>query len=202
MAGGPLAVTSGMTQRLVLASTSAARRALFDQVGLLYEAVAPGVDEPLDEALGGVQQARSLALRKAEAVAARHPEAIVVGADQVLVVEGRSFGKPENEAEARDQLAMLAGRSHSLVTGIAVIAPGDEAIVEHEESRLTVRTMSAAEIAAYVATGEWQGCAGSYRLEGKGLALFERIEGDHTNVLGLPMPRVLTILRRLGVGLF
>lgn len=188
--------------RLVLASTSPARRALLAQVGLAFEAEAPGVDEPLDRTGPAAAQVRGLALAKARAVAIRHPDAIVVGADQVLAFEAEVWGKPAHEAEALAQLSRLSGRTHSLVTGLAVIAPDREPIVEHEESRLTVRGLSPAELRAYVATGEWRGCAGGYRLEGRGLALFERLEGDHTNVLGLPMPRLLGHLRALGIPLF
>lgn len=187
---------------LVLASTSCARRALFDQVGLAYEAVSPGTAEPLERLADPVAQARAFALEKALAVAARRPEAVVVGADQLLAFEGEAWGKPEDEAQALSQLSRLCGRTHALVTAVAVVAPGREAWVAHEESRLTVRALDEAERRAYVATGEWRGCAGGYRLEGRGLALFERIEGDHTNILGLPMPLLLTRLRALGIPLF
>lgn len=191
-----------MTRPLILASTSPARRALLDQVGLRYLAIPPDVDERLDAPAAPVDTARLLALRKAQAVAARHPDAIVVGADQVLDLDGESLGKPPDARAAFEQIRRLVGRPHELVTALAVVVPGDAPIVEHEVSRLTVRPLSDDEVRAYVATGEWQGCAGGYRLEGRGLALFERVEGDHTNVLGLPMPRLLTILRRLGVPLF
>lgn len=187
---------------LVLASTSPARRALLDQVGLSYEAVSPEVVEVLDREAPALDQARSLALQKAQAVATRRPEAIVIGADQVLEVDGRSFGKPESAEQALAQLRLLNGRTHALVTAFAILAPGRAPVVDEEVSRMTVRALSEAELQAYVATGEWHGCAGSYRLEGRGLALFERLEGDHTNVLGLPVPRLLTHLRALGVPLF
>ncbi len=186
---------------LVLASTSPARRALLEQVGLAFSCEAPGVDEPLDPAADPVAQARDLALRKASAVAARHPDAIVVGADQVLVLAGRALGKPKDEAEARTQLGAMSGRCHALVTGVAVVGGG--ALWQgHEETRLQVRPLAPAEIDAYLSTGEWRGCAGGYRVEGRGLALFEKIDGDWTNVLGLPMPLLLGELRRRGVPLF
>jgi len=186
---------------LVLASTSPARRALLEQVGLAFRAEAPGVEERLDPAADPIAQARDLALRKAQAVAQRHPGALVVGADQVLVLGGRALGKPADEAEARAQLRSMGGATHALVTGVAVVGPGGT-FQGHEETRLTVRALAAAEIDAYLATGEWRGCAGGYRVEGRGLALFERIDGDWTNVLGLPMPLLLGELRRRGVPLF
>jgi septum formation protein len=187
--------------RLVLASTSPARRALFDQIGLHYEAVSPQVDEILELEGDPVAQARELARAKAAAVAARFPDATVVAADQVLAFEGEVWGKPATAEDALRQLQRLAGRTHALVCGVAIFTPR-ERIVEHEETQLTMRALSPAELDAYVRTGEWQGCAGAYRIEAKGLALFERIVGDYTNVLGLPMLRVLSHLRRLEVPLF
>lgn len=184
---------------MVLASTSPARRELLDRAGIVFETEAPGVDEVLVRDAPGVQQARALALAKARAVAVRHPGRVVVGADQVLVCDGRTFGKPADEAAARAQLGMLAGRTHALVTAIAICAPGRESVVDHEETHLTFRALTEADVRAYVATGEWQGCAGGYRVEGRGIALFERLDGDWTNVLGLPMPRLLGHLRVLGI---
>lgn len=191
-----------MSLPVVLASTSPARKALLAQVGLTFEAVSPGVEERLDRNASPEGQARSLALQKAEAVAARRPDAIVIGADQVLATAEGAFGKPADAADARGQLARMAGRTHRLISAVAVLAPGLDPWVAHEETRLTVRALLPAEIDAYVATGEWEGCAGGYRVEGRGLALFERIEGDWTNVLGLPMPLLLGRLRELGVDLF
>ena len=185
---------------LVLASTSPARRALLEQVGLRFVAEAPEVAEALDPAGDPVEQARALALAKARAVAARRPDALVIGADQVLVLEGRVLGKPADEVDARAQLARMAGRRHALITAVALV--GDGIWQGQEKTTLQVRPLTGGEIDAYVATGEWRGCAGGYRLEGRGLALFERIEGDPTNVLGLPVPLLLGELRRRGHPLF
>ena len=187
---------------LVLASTSPWRRGLLTQVGLEFEAVAPETPEPLEEGGDPIEQAERFASEKARAVAAIRPDSIVVGADQVLEFEGRSYGKVETAAEALEALRRLAGRTHALVTAVSILAPGRPEWRGREVSRLTMRALSEAELTAYLATGEWEGCAGCYRLEGRGLALFERIEGDHTNVLGLPVPMLLTQLRTLGVPLF
>lgn len=188
--------------KIVLASTSMARRALLDQLGLEYEAVSPDVPEPLERERDPYEQARSFAMAKARAVARLRSGSIVIGADQVLEFEGGAYGKVDRPEAALSILRRMAGRSHVLATAVCVIAPGGAEWCGLEVSRLTMRTLSEAELAAYVATGEWEGCAGCYRLEGRGLSLFERIEGDHTNVLGLPVPLLLSHLRTLGVPLF
>jgi septum formation protein len=193
-----------MTSRIqiILASTSEARQALLRQVGLAFEAVSPDVPEPLERLRDPAAQARRFARDKAAAVAQRFPGRIVVGADQVLSLDGEAWGKPADAEAAFDQLSRLSGRRHTLVTAIAIADGAGGFVEDAEETELTVRSLSEAELRAYVATGEWHGCAGSYRLEGRGLALFEAISGDPTNVLGLPMPRLLTHLRALGVPLF
>lgn len=199
------ASTSGRRQvipPLVLASTSSARQHLLRQAGLPFEALAPEVEEYLDAGGDAATQAMGLARLKALAVATRRPEAIVIGADQVLNVDGLVLGKPVDAAAARAQLARLSGRQHALVTGLCVVSPQGLVQVTSERTTMTVRALRDEELDAYVATGEWRGCAGSYRVEGQGIGLFERLDGDWTNVLGLPMPALLTILRGLGVPLF
>ena len=191
-----------MSTRLVLASTSVQRRALLFQAGLVFEAVDPAVPEPLERFADPLMQARAFARSKALAVASRHPDAIVIGADQVLSFEGEAWGKPADAQVALEQLQRLTGKTHVLLTAVAICGPDGSLFESHAESRLTVRDLTPQEQQAYVATGEWRGCAGGYRLEGRGLALFERLEGDHTNVLGLPMPLVLGRLRAMGVPLF
>jgi septum formation protein len=186
---------------LILASTSPARRAIFDALGLRYRAVAPEFEERHDPALSPVELVQTLALGKARAVAARHPGALVVGADQVAAFDGQVWGKPADEAAARAQLQRLRGRTHELVTGVALVGPGLEK-VEHEVAHLTVFRLTDAEVDAYLRTGEWQGCAGSYRVEGRGLAIFSEIRGDLNTVRGLPMTRLVRMLRDAGVRFF
>ena len=184
--------------RLILASTSAARRTLLARVGLEFEAVSPGIDEPHGPSLAPADVARALALAKARAVFGRHPDAIVIGADQVVAFEGRCFSKAADLSEARENLRRMSGKEHVLLSAVAVVdASGETAFVE--EARLTLRTLSLDERERYLATGEWEGCAGGYRIEGRGLALLERIDGEHTTILGLPMPRLLTVLASRGV---
>jgi septum formation protein len=187
-------------QPLVLASTSPARQALLRALGIPFLAVAPGVDESLPRGTGVEEAVRLLAERKARAVASLHPEALVLGADQLGEVDGRLLGKPANRDEARLQLRALSGRTHRLVTGVCLVGSGQEATVI-EEARLTLFALREAEVEAYLDTGEWEGCAGGYRVEGRGQALFARIEGDRTCVQGLPMQVVVRLLRGRGVAL-
>jgi septum formation protein len=185
---------------LVLASTSPARRALLGTLGLPFLAVAPGVDESFAEGTPVEDVVRMLAERKARAVAARYPEALVLGADQLAEVEGRLLGKPSGRAEARAQLLALSGKSHRLLTSVCLLGEGREETVV-DEARLTLFPLSDAEVEAYLDTREWEGCAGGYRVEGRGQALMERIEGDRTSIQGLPMQVVVRLLRARGVPL-
>ena len=185
---------------LILASTSPTRRQLMDSLGAPYRAVSPDFDEHLDPSVPPAELAEALALGKARAVAVHHPSAIVIGADQVVAFEGEIWGKPKDDEEARAKLERLSDTTHELITGLAIVF-GETRVVEYDVTRMTLYRLDPAEIRRYVATGEWEGCAGGYRVEGRGRALFSRIEGDWSNVLGLPMLRLIRILRELGVEL-
>lgn len=187
-------------RRLVLASTSPARKALLAALGLPFEAVAPGVDESVADGTGVEEAVRLLAERKARAVAARFPDALVLGADQLAESAGRLLGKPASRQEARLQLRGLAGRTHRLLTGVCLVGRGREETVV-EEAQLTLFPLSEEEVEAYLDTGEWEGCAGGYRVEGRGQALFETLVGDRTCIQGLPMQAVVRLLRGRGVSL-
>jgi septum formation protein len=186
---------------LVLASTSSARRGLLSALGLTFEAVAPDFEEHLDPAVPPGRLVEALSLGKAQSVAKRHPDAIVIGSDQICTFGGEIWGKPKDRADAAAKLAQLAGRTHTIVTGLAVLAPGFEH-VEHELSHLTVFPLSDAEQQAYLDTDEWVGCAGGYRIESRGLALFSDIQGDLHTIRGLPVTRLLRVLRALKQPLF
>jgi len=186
--------------RLVLASTSPARRALLDALGVSYTAEAPGVEEEVPAGTPVEAAVRMLALRKARAVATRHPDALVLGADQLAEVDGRVLGKPGSRDEARLQLGSLLGRSHRLLTAVALVGEGDEQL-ELDVVTLRFHPVSADELERYLDTGEWQGCAGAYRIEGRGQALVDALEGDRTSVQGLPMLPVVRMLRARGFPL-
>ena len=184
---------------LILASTSTYRAALLARFGLSFRSIAPRVDEDDWKARGlaPAELARTLAAAKALSLAEEFPDAAILGGDQLVAVGGEVLGKPGDAQGARRQLVRLAGRTHELVTAIAVWADGN--IYEHVDiARLTMRDLSAAEIARYVEADLPTDCAGSYKLESLGVALFERIEAaDHSAITGLPLMALSGILRRL-----
>lgn len=192
---------AGLYDELLLASTSPARRTLMDGLGLPYRAVPPEVDEVVAESTPVIQAVALLAERKARAVASRFPRALIIGADQLVSLDGKAVGKPPDEAAATRQLEALSGRMHEIVTGITVVGPG-YLVTEVDVARMFVRALEADEVRGYVKTGEWHGCAGGYRVEGRGQAIFSRIDGDRTSVQGLPMQRVVRLLREAGVRFF
>ncbi len=192
-----------MIRELILASTSESRRLLVEGLHIPFRVEAPDFDEAHPAGVRPSDLAETLALGKARAVALRFPEALVVGADQILICETRTFRKPENVTEAREQLVFLRGKSHLLITGLAVLCEKTHELrVDHEVARMTMRYLGDEEIDSYLATGEWRGCLGAYRVEGEGIKLFQRIEGDLNAVRGLPLVRLCNALRDFGVPLF
>lgn len=186
---------------LILASTSSARRALMSSLGLPFNAVAPKVDEHVPSSVSVEQTVLQLAEKKARAVLERFPNALVIGSDQLVSLDGRALGKPADATAARAQLSSLRGRSHDILTAVCVVSRGFFAL-EVDVAKLSVWMLSDAELDAYVTTNEWEGCAGGYRIEARGQGLFERIEGDRTSIQGLPMLRLTRMLRGAGVNLF
>jgi septum formation protein len=174
---------------LLLASTSPYRRAQFERLGLQFDSCAPGVDEGAwkDRGLAPRDLAAALALAKAEAVARRFPRAVVVGGDQVVALGPTLLGKPVTPEAALRQLLLLAGRVHELWSAAAILGPGRRA-VHVERAALSMRALPEAALSSYVAADQPLDCAGSYKLEARGIALFERIEcADWTAIEGLPL---------------
>lgn len=186
---------------LLLASTSSGRRALMEGLGVAFRAVAPGVDEDVPPGTSPQHAVAMLAERKARAVFDRFPRALVIGSDQLVSLQGETLGKPENEAAARKQLGSLRGKTHEIFTSVCVIGAGFLQ-TEVDTAKLSVLPLRDDELEGYVATGEWRGCAGGYRVEARGQALFERIDGDRAAIQGLPMQRVTRLLREAGVKFF
>ena len=195
------------TPVLILASASKARRAVLEGAGLRFETRIAGVDEAAikeaaqSEGISADQAALILADAKAERVARSAPDALVIGADQLLVCDGAWFDKPPDMAAARTHLQRLRGRRHELVTAL-VCHRGGQRIWQHvAKPRLTMRDFSEAFLEAYLAAeGEaLLSSVGAYRLEGHGAQLFDVIEGDQPAILGLPLLPLLGFLRQHGV---
>ena len=185
---------------LILASTSRYRRELLMRLGIPFECQPSGIDEEKFKAdgIGPVELARTLATEKALKLVITHPLATIVGCDQVVDVEGRILGKPGTLEAAVEQLSLLSGRSHRLVTAVCVWHEGQ--IYTHVDlTTLTMRPLPTDAIARYLAADQPLDCAGSYRLEARGIALFERIESDdHTAIVGLPLIALTSILMKCG----
>jgi septum formation protein len=191
---------------IVLASRSAARVALLKAAGVSFTALPSIIDERAVEAplvakgAPAAEIAAALAEKKALDVGGRSAGALVIGADQTLSCNGRRWSKPANAAEARRQIAELAGRTHELHSAVAVVRD-DKAVWRHvETARLTMRPLTNAAIDAYLAEAgdAAQRSVGAYQIEGPGIRLFEKIEGDYFTVLGLPLLPLLLYLRGEG----
>lgn len=190
---------------LMLASKSAARRAVLEAAGIPIEIEPADIDERGIEARASAQGpgmvAALLAREKARAVSGKHPGRMVLGADQTLALGQRRFSKAPDRAAAREQLSALRGATHSLYSAAAVMR-GGTALFEHvDAAHLTMRSFSDAYLDSYLdAVGDKAlSSVGGYQLEGTGIQLFERVEGDHFTVLGLPLFALLNWLRNAGL---
>ena len=187
--------------RIVLASTSRYRRELMDRLGVEYEAVAPDYEEEHALGLPPDRLVVELAVRKARSLEGRFPGALILGSDQVAEIDGEVLLKPGTAARARAQLARLSGRTHRLLTGVALVAAGSERVLTAlDVHRMRMRHLAPEQVSAYVERDEPVDCAGSYKVEKLGIALFEAVEGkDFTAVIGLPLTRVVALLETFGV---
>lgn len=187
-----------MTLRVILASQSPRRRELLALVGIDHEVLPADINEDVRAGEQAVPYTERLAREKAAAIAAKHSEAYVIAADTTVVVDGDILGKPVDQADARAMVKRLSGRSHTVCTGIAVAHGGRiESAVEQVE--VTFRSLSDAEIAAYVETGEPMDKAGAYGIQGWGATIVERVDGDYFSVMGLGLRRLVELFERHGV---
>lgn len=185
---------------LVLASTSPYRKALLERLGLPFRCRAPQVDEEAlkDEPIGPRALAERLALAKASSLRADEPGATLIGGDQLVSCRGRILGKPGSVEGAIDQLALLSGRTHELITALALWHEG-QSYLHTDVTTLSMRPLERGEITRYVLADRPLDCAGSYRIEARGITLFDRIEScDHSAIVGMPLIALTTLLRELG----
>ena len=188
--------------RLVLASASPRRLDLLARIGVVPDAVVPA---DIDEAPGKGELPRPHALRlaaeKAAAVAALEPGALVLAADTVVAVGRRILPKVEDEQTLRKCMAMLSGRRHRVMTGVAIAAPGQKLRTRLVETTIAMKALSADEIDYYAGHGEWRGKAGGYALQGYGEVYVRRIGGSYSNVVGLPLAETRHLLKAAGYAL-
>ena len=178
---------------LVLASTSPQRRAILEQLRIPFIAVAPSYVEHDPPDADPIELVRAHAVGKARSV--HRPGDVTLGVDTTVHAGGRVYAKAADEHEAAAMLRELAGRTHAVLSGLCLLDDAGEA-VDHTETLVTFRAADHAAIAAYVASGEWEGRAGAYAIQGLGGRLVERIEGDYLNVVGLPGALLLNLLER------
>jgi septum formation protein len=184
--------------RVVLASASPRRRELLNLIGIAHEVRAANIDETMRAREAPRHHAERLAREKASADARRDPDLITIGADTIVVINRKVLGKPANTDEAARMLALLSGREHLVITAVAV-SRGKKLRSAVEEVRVKFRRLREDEIDAYIATGEPMDKAGAYGIQGYGATIVERIEGDYFAVMGLPLVRLVGLLRDVGV---
>lgn len=175
---------------LVLASRSLQRRAILEQLNIDHEVLPVDVDEL--SAGQPDEVACTNALAKARVAALQRPHSTILGVDTIVALDGEIIGKPPSEEAAAAVLRRLAGRTHAVVSGLALVSPRHTQVV-HEATEVTFRRLDDAMIATYVATGEWRERAGGYAIQGQGAALVRRIMGDYLNVVGLPVALMLDL---------
>ena len=171
---------------LVLVSASPQRRAILAQLGVEFEVLEPNVDELAAGEPSAVVVEN--ALRKARGVRSETAAGrLLLGVDTTVVLDGRIYGKPRNSADARASLEALAGRWHEVWSGLALVRERAKPLTAVAMTRVHFRALAPADLDWYLASGEWRGRAGGYAIQGRGAALIERIEGDYSNVVGLPV---------------
>jgi septum formation protein len=186
------------TPRVILASASPRRRELLALVGIPHDVQPADIDESYRDGEEAAEHAARLAREKAATIAKRHPDAVVIAADTIVLIDGLVLGKPRDEADAERMLAMLGGETHVVLTAVAV-AHGGDMRSGVESVRVTFRPLTRERIRAYIATREPMDKAGSYGIQGYGATLVERIDGDYFAVMGLALARMIDLLAELGV---
>jgi septum formation protein len=190
-----------LNTKIVLASASPGRAALLKQLGITFHVARSDIDEKLNATEDPRRQALDLSREKAAAAAAKYRNAIVIAADTLGLFEGEVIGKPTDAADAGRMLKRLSGNIHTVITGLTVTDTGSgKTISSCVETRVHIKELSDDEIAAYIKTGEPLNKAGAYGIQGLGGALVDWIEGDYSNVVGLPLSCLAGILKDFGIS--
>jgi septum formation protein len=188
-----------MMEQVILASQSPRRRELLERMGLPFQIIVPDIDEAMDRPLPPHELVETISAEKAKAVACQvGPDAIVIAADTVVALDGQLLGKPADRADAARMLSALSGRQHQVYTGFTVLR-GEQRITRSEETLVTFRPLTPAEIEQYIATGEPMDKAGAYGIQGVGALLVEGVQGDYFNVMGLPVCALGKVLKEFGI---
>ena len=186
---------------LLLASTSPQRRTILEQLGIPFTVVAPDYEEHDPPEADAVELVKEHAVGKARSVADRADGRLVLGVDTAVVLDGRVYGKPSNAEAAAEMLDALGGKTHVVVSGLALLTPGWE-LVDHVATRVSFRPLTPRDVAVYIASGEWEGRAGAYAIQGLGAALVQSIDGDYLNVVGLPAALLVRVLAERFAGVY
>lgn len=185
-------------KKVILASKSPRRKSILEQVGLKFSIVASDFDETKIKFKTPQEMVKKLSFEKAKIVAAKHPKAVIIGADTTVIFKKEIIGKPKSKQDAIRILKLLSGNTHEIVTGFTVME-GKKSITGHIVSKAKFKKLSEQEIKAYVATNEPMDKAGGYGIQDKGGLFIEKIEGDYFNVVGLPIFAVSKALKEFGV---
>jgi septum formation protein len=188
-----------MKKNIILASASPRRKILLAKAGVIFDVVPSEYEEDMNLSLSPRELAMHLSKGKAESVAEKYPDAIIISADTFVVYEEKVIGKPHTPEKAKEILQMLSGKSHSVITGFTVMEQGGKRVSCAEETKVFFKNLTDETIDAYIATGEPLDKAGAYAAQELGNALVLRIEGDIENVVGLPTKEVLAVLKEFMV---
>ncbi|MBE6129817.1 MAG: septum formation inhibitor Maf [Erysipelotrichaceae bacterium] len=185
-------------KKLILASQSPRRRELLEKCGLPFICEPADIDETIAEGNDLSEEIKRLSRRKAEAVLALHPDAVVIGSDTIVAIDGKVLGKPKDRNEAREMLQMLSGNTHQVITGLCVIS-SSRCFQDVSVSHVTFAPLSADEIDAYVNSGECDDKAGAYAIQGGAGRFITNIDGDYYAIMGLPLNSVYEELKKISL---
>lgn len=181
-------------RELILASNSPRRKELLSLAGFTYTCYASDVDETFDERINVGEAAQQIALKKAQAAQPKYPDALIISADTIVVLDDTKLGKPQNRADAKKMLMQLSGKTHRVISAVAILDK-EEAETFYVESRVTFYPLSDEMIETYLDSNEYSDKAGAYGIQGKACIFVEKIDGDYYNIVGLPIAKVYQKLK-------